>query len=115
MAPSLRLNDVDTGISEEPCDFFFRIRYQQWMNQFPEKTVHVNVNDSNTCLGLIGPHFLQTKLHQLDPEVFPLLNDRGIIEVENSPDRKKSTYVEAILQRAKRRATMADPEGELLI
>ncbi len=51
------------------------------MRKFPEKTLHINANDKNKCLGAVGVHEMQCKLNLIDPEIFPLLNDDSIPQI----------------------------------
>ncbi|CAG2058797.1 unnamed protein product [Timema podura] len=57
-------------------------RYRHWMDQFSPSTYHLVLNDSNSCTGSVAVHRIQHKLNLLHPNIFPLLQDRGIPIVE---------------------------------
>ncbi|PSN44798.1 hypothetical protein C0J52_22511 [Blattella germanica] len=41
-------------------------------------TIHLVINESNECMGSVAVHRIQHKLHLLHPDIFPLLQDKGI-------------------------------------
>ncbi|XP_048520039.1 ribonuclease Z, mitochondrial isoform X2 [Dendroctonus ponderosae] len=51
--------------------------YKRWMEDFTPSTQHIQVNDSNSCMGSTAVHRIQYKLNLLSPDFFPLLGDRG--------------------------------------
>lgn len=73
------------------------------MKLFPDTSLHVNVNDSNTCMGNVGVHILQRQLNYLDPDVFPLLGDKSIPIVDIPLNKKMSLEPDDILKRCERR------------
>lgn len=68
------------------------------MKKFPEKTLQINVNDKNKCLGCVGCHEMQYKLNLLDEKIFPLLKDDSIPIISCT-----STVSEDIFAQVKRR------------
>ena len=54
------------------------------MQEFFPSTYHLVINDSNNCMGSVAVHRIQHKLNLLHPEIFPLLQDKGI-PVEDLP------------------------------
>ncbi|KAK4874327.1 hypothetical protein RN001_013687 [Aquatica leii] len=51
--------------------------YKRWMSLFSPSTHHLNLNDSNTCMGSESVHRIQYKLNLLHNNFFPLLGDHG--------------------------------------
>ncbi|XP_065203622.1 ribonuclease Z, mitochondrial [Planococcus citri] len=116
-----RFKEYQTGAAEEdipkyvlhftPSRVMETERYQTWMKRFPESVLHVNVNDSNNCMGNIGPHVLQRQLNYLDEDIFPLLADKSIPIVDVPLNKKVSLDPDDILKRcAERVAEQSNPK-----
>lgn len=52
-------------------------QYKSWMDDFTPSTQHIQVNESNSCMGSTAVHRIQHKLNMLSPDFFPLLGDEG--------------------------------------
>ncbi|XP_050298698.1 ribonuclease Z, mitochondrial isoform X2 [Anthonomus grandis grandis] len=55
--------------------------YQQWMDKFSPSTVHIPVNELNSCMGSVAVHRIQYKLNLLSEDFFPLLRDHGTPDI----------------------------------
>ncbi|CAL1587575.1 unnamed protein product [Knipowitschia caucasica] len=49
-------------------------QYQQWMEAFPSSTEHLVLNENSPSVHNVRSHKLQTQLHMVQPQVFPLLH-----------------------------------------
>lgn len=47
------------------------------MDDFPQSTQHLMLNEMNTCMGSQSVHRVQHKLNLLSNDIFPLLGDKG--------------------------------------
>ncbi|GBP34958.1 Zinc phosphodiesterase ELAC protein 2 [Eumeta japonica] len=76
---------------------FNDVRYQAFMSMFGPNTQHLILNENNSCLGSEAVHRTQHKLHLLDPDIFPLLNDVSIPAVcDLSPTQlEPNSYVKS--------------------
>lgn len=84
------------------------------MKKFPKSTLHVNANDSNKCLGLVGCHEMQYKLNLLDSNVFPLLKDDSVPVYKTYVCKTDKEELDYLLMKAERKA--ADPSfGKYII
>lgn len=90
-----------------PASIMQNERYQRWMKKFPKSTLHVNANDSNKCLGLVGCHEMQYKLNLLDSNVFPLLKDDSIPIYKTYVCKTDQEELDHLLMKAERKT--ADP------
>ncbi|KAM6164067.1 zinc phosphodiesterase ELAC protein 2 [Rhynchocyon petersi] len=50
-------------------------RYQQWMERFGPDTQHLILNENCTSVHNLRSHKIQTQLHLIHPDIFPLLTD----------------------------------------
>lgn len=73
-----------------PISVMQNSRYKEWMDRFPETTIHVNVNERNRCLGSSAIHEAQYKLNMLEDNLFPLLKDVSLPLVKVSTPVRKS-------------------------
>ncbi|XP_072298787.1 zinc phosphodiesterase ELAC protein 2 [Eucyclogobius newberryi] len=48
-------------------------QYQRWMESFPSSTQHLVLNENTITVHNVRSHKLQSQLHMIHPEVFPLL------------------------------------------
>ncbi|XP_076274808.1 ribonuclease Z isoform X1 [Rhynchophorus ferrugineus] len=78
-------NDVTCVVVHfTPTEILKLPKYQRWMDDFILSTEHILVNEANLCLGSIAVHRIQYKLNMLSPNLFPLLNDQGMVIEGNS-------------------------------
>jgi ribonuclease Z len=50
--------------------------YREWMSRFPTTTNHLFINERNTFTGFFATHRIQRQLHELTPQVFPMLKEQ---------------------------------------
>jgi ribonuclease Z len=85
-----------------PEDMMTNLDYREWMDRFPSTTNHLFVNERNTFTGFFATHRIQRQLHELTPQVFPMLKethpymiaksdmavDISELEEDESPEKK---------------------------
>lgn len=55
--------------------------YQSWLAQFSPVTSHLFINEASSCMGSMAVHRMQRKLNFLQPEIFSLLADNSLPDV----------------------------------
>ncbi|XP_043289632.1 ribonuclease Z, mitochondrial isoform X2 [Venturia canescens] len=79
-------NTVSCIVHFTPENVLSNPRYQQWMDKFPADTKHIIINEENVCMGSEAVHRIQHKLHLLDQNIFPFLDQEGVV-IDDSPTK----------------------------
>lgn len=58
-----------------PEEMIANPQYKEWMERFSLSTTHLMINERNTFTGYFASHRIQRQLHELDPNVFPMLKE----------------------------------------
>lgn len=72
LAKWINQNRLDLIIHFSPQHIIEKLEYEKFIEQ-TNATRHFKLNESNRFSNLRVPHEMQSKLHELDPNIFPML------------------------------------------
>lgn len=92
-----------------PEEMLENAQYKEWIDQFSPSTSHLFINERNTFTGFFAAHRIQRQLHELEPNVFPMLKERHPYMIEKSEMELDSSEIQELPAEKKFKE---DTEGE---